>query len=181
MAGINRIIIPLLPGIKDKYDVPENGGMFDSDRLVLHVLPEDYNAPNPVVLETQLGYSAPFTKRDNQLYKPEFVDRDRRCAIKRYVMRDLLLAGGNLSLYGVTDTGYKNAVLIAIEDYHELDLYEDELQGFTLRIGTANVESLKGSYRQKNSNYNYNNGLRIKFCQTHRINQGILEPYIPTI
>ena len=67
----------------------------------------------------------------------------------RYVLRDLLMGGGNLSVYGFTanTTTDCDEPLVAVEDYHELDEYEDEQQGFTLRVGVLTVESLKGSYR----------------------------------
>ncbi len=185
-ACINPLIIRLPSGIKDRYDVPFNQGIFDndgtSDRLFLKVLPEDYNAAKPVNLEAKLGYAMPYTETEYNLYQLEAVDQDRRSAVKRYVLRDLIAAKGNLALYGVA-TGNNDCTppLIALEDHHELDEYEDEQQGFTLRVGVLQVESLKGSYRETGTNYNYNRGCRIIFTHTHKIVSGTLEPYVPKI
>ena len=182
MAKINPIIIRLPAGIKDKYDLPQYRGIFDndgtSDRMTLKVLPEDYNAAHPVKLTTTLGYSAPYTEVERELYQLEATDRDRRSSVKKYVLQDLKLSG-NLSVYGVSQqTIACNVPLIAIEDYHECDCFEDEIAGFTLRVGTLNVESLKGSYRNAKNNNNYNQGIRIIFTHTHKIVNSSLETYL---
>ena len=63
MAVINPIIFRLPTGIKDKYDIPQHQGIFDndgiSDRLWFKVLPEDYNAANPITKEIIKGAVAP--------------------------------------------------------------------------------------------------------------------------
>ena len=184
MACINPIIFRLLPTIKDKYDESHHQGMFAndgiSDRLILKVLPEDYNAANPINKEIKLGYSSSIASVTKSLYQFEAVDKDRRSAVSRYVLRDLLNAGGNLSLYGVTaETDSCGEPLVAVEDYHELDEYEDELRGYTLRIGILNVESLKGSYRKLSTNHNHNQGCRVVLTQTHKIESNQLVNYIP--
>lgn len=185
MACINPIIFRLLPTIKDKYDESHHQGMFSndgiSDRLILKILPEDYNAANPINKEVKLGYSSSIASVAKNLYQFEAVDKDRRSAVFRYILRDLLNAGGNLSLYGVTtETSSCGEPLVAVEDYHELDEYEDEQLGFTLRVGVLNVESLKGSYRKSGTNHNYSQGCRVIFTQTHKIVNGSLIGYVPT-
>ncbi len=185
MAVINPIIFRLPAGIKDKYDIPQHQGIFDndgiSDRLFFQVLPEDYNAANPITKEIIKGAVAPVATITRNHYQFEATNKDQR-TVFRYVLRDLLLAGGNLSVYGITNTTTDcNEPLIAVEDYHELDEYEDELQGFTLRIGIMNVESLKGSYREKGTNRNYNRGCRVIFTHTHKIVNGQLVVYVPQV
>ena len=183
MAKINPIIIRLPANIKDKYDLPQYRGIFDndgmSDRLILKVLPEDYNAAHPVKLTTALGYSAPYTEVERELYQLEATDRDRRSSVKRFALQDLIAAGGNLSVYGVKEQTIScNVPLIAIEDYHECDRPQDAVAGFTNRVGTLNVESLKGSYRNTKNNSNYNTGCRIIFTHTHQIVNNSLEVYV---
>ncbi len=186
MAVINPIIFRLPAGIKDKYDIPEHQGIFDndgtSDRLFFQVFPEDYNAANPITKEIIKGAVAPVATITRNYYQFEATNKDQR-AVFRYVLRDLFLAGGNLSVYGITtnSTISCHEPLIAVEDYHELDEYEDELQGFTLRIGIMNVESLKGSYRAKETNRNYNRGCRVIFSHTHKIVNNQLTTYLPQV
>ncbi len=187
MACINPIVFRLPPNLKDKYDLPEYQGIFGSDnisdRLVLKVLPEDYNAANPINKETKLGFAVPYSIITRNLYQFEAVDQDRRGAVHRYVLRDMLKGGGNLSVYGFTanTTTDCDEPLVAVEDYHELDEYEDEQQGFTLRVGVLTVESLKGSYREKGTNRNYNQGCRVIFTHTHKIVNGQLVVYVPQV
>lgn len=191
---INPIVIRLPNLLKDKYDIPANQGIFitgvtpEPDKLILKVLPEDYNAANPVNLEVKLGILAPYQEITRNFYRIEAVDRDRRSAVKRYVLRDLLIAGGNLRTYGIAIAEEAIAPkpcyypLVAIEDYHELDSSEDEARGFTIRVGTLAVESLKGSYRQSHfeaTNTNYNQGVRIIFTHTHSIIESALQVYLP--
>ena len=201
MATINPLIFRLPPGIKDKYDLPVYQGIFDndgiSDRLVFPVLPEDYNAANPVNKEVLQGMTAPVATITRNYYQLEATNKDQR-SVFRYVLRDLLLYGGNLSVYGSTTSttvtcnetdissswGFPRSLvlpLVAVEDYHELDEYEDELQGYTLRVGVLNVESLKGSYREKGANRNYNRGCRVIFTHTHKIVDGQLAVYVPSV
>ena len=184
MAKINPIVFRLPTGIKDKYDIPEHQGIFDndgtSDRLIFNVLPEDYNAANPITKEIIKGISAPVATITRNHYQFEATNKDQRAVI-RYVLRDLLKEGGNLSLYGISNIIIScNEPLIAVEDYHELDEYEDELQGYTLRVGVMNVESLKGSYRAIGTNRNYNSGCRLIFNHTHKIINNQLVVYVPT-
>ena len=70
MAVINPIIFRLPSGIKDKYDIPEHQGIFDndgtSDRLFFQVLPEDYNAANPITKEkVSFSYKRSRVKRSH--------------------------------------------------------------------------------------------------------------------
>lgn len=183
MAKINPIIFRLPTGLKDKYDIPEHQGIFDndgiSDLLVYQVLPEDYNAANPISKEIIKGAKSAVATITRNYYQFEATNKDQR-AVPRYVLRDLLIAGGNLSLYGITTTITDcSEPLIAVEDYHELDQHEDELQGYTLRVGIMNVESLKGSYRAMGTNRNYNKGCRVIFNHTHKIINGNLVNYLP--
>ncbi len=186
MAAINPLIFRLPPGIKDRYDLSVNQGIFDSDgisdRLVFPVLPEDYNAANPVNKEVLQGIVAPVATITRNYYQLEATNKDQR-SVFRYVLRDLLLAGGNLSVYGssTSTTVTCDEPLVAVEDYHELDEYEDEVQGYTLRVGVLNVESLKGSYREKGTNRNYNRGCRVIFTHTHKIVNNQLITYLPQI
>lgn len=183
MAKINPIIFRLPTGLKDKYDIPEHQGIFDndgtSDRLVYQVLPEDYNAANPISKEIIKGAKTAVATITRNYYQFEATSKDQRAVI-RYVLRDLLIAGGNLSLYGISNTITAcSEPLIVVEDHHELDQYEDELQGYTLRVGVMNVESLKGSYRATGINSNYNKGCRVIFNHTHKIVNNNLVNYLP--
>jgi hypothetical protein len=184
VACINPIIIRLPEGSKNQFDEHQYQGIFDtdqiSDRLILKVLPEDYNAAHPVNIETKLGYVSPYTQTTYNLYQLEAVDNDRRSDVKRYAICQLLKNGGNLSVYDIPlNTSSCHPPLIAIEDYHELDNLEDKLLGFTLRIGILSVESLKGSYRKQGTKHNYNRGCRIIFTHTHNIVDGELKVYVP--
>ena len=179
----NRLIFRLPSGLKDKYDLPVNQGIFDndgtSDLLIFTVAPEDYNAANPITKEIIKGAVTPVATITRNHYQLEATNKDRR-SVFRYVLRDLLLAGGNLSVYGINNTINEcDEPLIALEDYHELDEYSDEENGYTLRVGILNVESLKGSYREKNSNDNYNRGCRVIFTHTHKIINNQLSVYVP--
>lgn len=170
-------------GIVDKYDIPENQGIFDndglSDRLIYRSFPEDYNAANPVTKETIKGVCKAFVKVNRDYYQLEATSQDKRAAY-RYILRDLLNAGGNLSLYNFDiNLDGCHEPLIVMEDYHELDSYEDEQQGYTQRVGVLNVESLKGSFRKKGTNINYNQGCKIVFTHTHQIVLTNLIPYLP--
>lgn len=148
------IIVRLPDGLKDKYDTSFNQGIFEtdlrSDRLILRVAPEDYNAAHPVSIATQYGYVSAYDDVDYSPYRLEITDREPRSPVKRYVLRDLLKAGGNLSVYGI-DSPSKSCEqpLVVVEDFHELDEDEDYQRGYSLRVGTMTVENLKGSWRRK--------------------------------
>lgn len=147
-----NIIVRLPDGIKDQYDTSYHQGIFErdlrSDRLILRVDSQDYNAAKPTQIETKIGYAAPYDEVTRNLYQLEATDKDRRSPVKRYVLRDLLNAGGNLGLYNVTQPNTVNCAepLVVIEDYHELNESIDYERGYALRVGTLQVESLKGAY-----------------------------------
>lgn len=115
--------------------------------------PENYNAANPVVYDTKIGYSQSYTTVTKSLYKFEATDLDARSHLKYRVLKDLLeYPGTNLDFYGLSQSPQNcEPPLVVVEDYHVLDSQEDVWAGYTKRVGILQCDPLRGAYRDCNS------------------------------
>lgn len=117
-----------------------------SDLLQFYIAPEDYNAANPITIETKQGYTAPYSSRREDLYRIEAVENDARSHLKYWVLQDLLESyDSNIPLYDISYVKRDcDPQVVIIEDYHYLDGRHEQERGVSLRLGILNPEVLKG-------------------------------------
>lgn len=180
MSGcINSLIFRLPKGILDSYDTLYYSGILtvgeNNDSLAMRVTPDNYIGVNPVEKTATIGYQSPVVVVRRNLYEFEATDLDSRAGVVSDVLADLNAIGGNLSIYGATNTTIDpcNEPLIALEDYHSLDDATARALGFTLRVGVVNAELVTGSWSVGN-NLAYSGGCRVVFTQTHVLQNGAL-------
>jgi hypothetical protein len=174
---LNKIVFPLPVGLKLPYDTPENQGLFDGDSLVLPVFREDYNAPSPRMVETiQTVGDTAIAEIKRDFYKPDITCVDNRSHTIRFILQEIEKTGN----MGSVSSDPCEIPLVMMWDYHRHDLYIDQVQGYTVRVGHFNeIKERSGSIRISHgtSNLNYGTGISIQFTQTHKIVGGSLVSY----
>lgn len=177
----NQIRIPLPAGFKTPYEFYGTDGLFDGDVLVLTIPPDNYRADNPLEKETVEGINVGTTVITKRFYTLTATCPDQRGIV--HLLLQELQKVGNLETQGIT-INYSDCDerFIALQDFHrfdsisELTLPPNQNDGFSLRVGSLNVEDIKGSSRSQYG-YNYNRGTRLNFTQTHIISNGSLVDY----
>lgn len=158
MSILAPIVIRIPDGIVDPFAANhENQGLFRkdliSDRLVLNVEKEGYNAAKPSKIETKLGYSSPYADVNRELYSFEATDTGCRGEVAKQVLNQVVKTG-NLSVYNITqEVAGCNIPLTVVEDFHSRESDRDFERGYSLRVGIMQSEVLKGSTLSKDNIY----------------------------
>lgn len=157
MGNIATIVVRVPSGIVTPFAANhENQGLFRSDlisdRLIFNVQQEEYNAAKPSKIETKIGYSAPYSEVERELYNFEATDSSCRGEVAKQVLNQVV-GNGNLSIYGLSNVNDCGIHLVAVEDYHSRESDRDFERGFSLRVGILQSEVLKGSTLFKDNVY----------------------------